>query len=199
MGLLERIDEDYEEWIGEELPEVLGLIGPAAVPRLGECLTIPHDGMWAQITAALALREIGNRHPVARDECISALSKGLESFTSQDPGLNGFLISSLVDLKAVEAAPLMEKAFAADCVDLLILGDWEDVQISLGLLDKRQTPARRAIAVPEPLPPEPRQPTRTVPGQEWKDERKSERRRRDDRKAKRKRQKQARRKQRKRK
>lgn len=199
MGLLEQIDEDYEQWIGEELPEVLGLIGPAAVPRLGECLTTPHDGMWAQTTAAVALAEIGNRYPEVRDACVTALVKGLENFASQGQGLNGFLISSLVDLKAVEAAPLMEKAFAADCVDILILGDWEDVQIRLGLLDERVTPAWRPIPVPAPLPPEPRQPTRTPAKAQPKDKRKAERRRRDSRKAKRKRQKQARRKQRKRK
>jgi hypothetical protein len=199
MGLLEQIDEDYEKWIGEELPEVLGLIGPAAVPSLGECLATPHDGMWAQIVAAYALAEIGNHHPEARDECVTALAKGLENFESQHPGLNGFLIHNLVGLEAVEAAPLMEKAFAANCVDIEILGDWQDVQIRLGLLNERKTPARRTIPMPELLPPEPRQPARTAPEQQWKDEGKAEHQRRDNRKAKRKRQKQARRKQRKRK
>jgi hypothetical protein len=131
MALLEQIDENYEQWIGEELPEVFGLIGPAAVPRLGECLATPHGGMWAQITAAYALAEIGHRHPEARDECVTALSRGLENFASQHPGLNGFLISNLVHLKAVEAAPLVEKAFAANRVDPSILGDWADVQARL--------------------------------------------------------------------
>jgi hypothetical protein len=34
---------------------------------------------------------------------------------------------------AVEAAPLMETALAVNCVDLDILGDWEDVQVRLGM------------------------------------------------------------------
>jgi len=37
-----------------------------------------------------------------------------------------------VDLKALEALPTIEKAFAADKVDLMVQGDWEDVQIDHG-------------------------------------------------------------------
>lgn len=47
---------------------------------------------------------------------------------------------NLTDLKAVEAASIMEEAFAADTVDLSIQGDWEDTQIRLGLLHERLTP-----------------------------------------------------------
>jgi hypothetical protein len=46
----------------------------------------------------------------------------------------------LCDLKAVESAFVIEGAFAADGVDLSILGDWEEAQILLGLLEKRVTP-----------------------------------------------------------
>jgi hypothetical protein len=198
IGLLEQIDEDYEDWIVDELPRVFGLIGMAALPSLADLLVAPHDGMWAQTTAALALAEIGKRHPEARDDCVTALTQGLESFASQDPGLNGFLISSLVDLKAVEAASLMEKAYAAGSVDIAIVGDWEDAQIQLGLLDERQTPPPQYVHLPVPLPlPTPPRPTETTAEEEWKEERKAERRRRGERKAKRKQQKQARRKQRK--
>jgi hypothetical protein len=35
----------------------------------------------------------------------------------------------------------MEQAFVADRVDLSIMGDWEDVQIDLGLLEERLTPS----------------------------------------------------------
>jgi hypothetical protein len=51
-----------------------------------------------------------------------------------------FIISSLLNLEAVEAAPVMERAFAADRVDISIPGDWEDAQIELGLMQERQTP-----------------------------------------------------------
>ena len=199
IDLLERIDQDYEQWIGEEVREILGHIGPAAVPSLAECLTTPHEDMWAQTTAAAALSEIGNRHPEARDGCVTALTRGLENYPSQHPGLNGFLINSLIDLRAVEAASLMERAFAADSVDVSIMGDWEDVQIELGLLDERQTPKPHYVSLPDLLPPTPPLPAEATDQQQWKEERKVERRRRSQRKAQRKRRKEARRKQRKRK
>lgn len=34
----------------------------------------------------------------------------------------------------------MGQAFAADCVDISIRGDWEDVQVDLGLKPARETP-----------------------------------------------------------
>jgi hypothetical protein len=43
----------------------------------------------------------------------------------------------------VESAPVMEAAFAADRVDISINGDWEDVQVELGLLPERRTPKPR--------------------------------------------------------
>lgn len=39
----------------------------------------------------------------------------------------------------MEAAPLMQAAFEADHVDIMMRGDWEDVQVDLGLLPERIT------------------------------------------------------------
>jgi hypothetical protein len=47
--------------------------------------------------------------------------------------VNSFLVLGLVELQATEAAPLMERAFRARKVDPMIMGDWEDVQVELGL------------------------------------------------------------------
>lgn len=46
-----------------------------------------------------------------------------------------------MDLQAVESASIIEAAFVAKNVDISIHGDWEDVQIELGLLQERLTPA----------------------------------------------------------
>jgi hypothetical protein len=69
------------------------------------------------------------------------LSQQLEKYyPQQDANFNGLLIGCLVDLNAAEAAPVMEQAFAANRVDLMLQGDWEEVQIQLGLLAERITP-----------------------------------------------------------
>ena len=71
---------------------------------------------------------------------MAILSQQLEQFAQQEDNFNAFLVGYLIDLKGVEAAPIIEQAFAANKVDLLVQGDWEDVQIYLGLLNERITP-----------------------------------------------------------
>jgi len=39
----------------------------------------------------------------------------------------------------------MERAFAAGCVDKIIAGDWEDVQIKLGVLEARKTERKYSL------------------------------------------------------
>lgn len=56
----------------------------------------------------------------------------LEPFGDNDILLNAILIGCLMDLGAVEAAPVMEAAFRAGRVDLRHAGDWEDVQVDMG-------------------------------------------------------------------
>ena len=50
------------------------------------------------------------------------------------------MISYLTDLKAVESVPLVEQAFQSGNVDISVMGDFEDFQIELGLLEERLTP-----------------------------------------------------------
>jgi hypothetical protein len=136
--LLVRLPED--DSATEELPEVLGMIGgDAALGAATGLLMNPMLREETRISAASALKEIGKRHPELRDRCAATLMGQLKRYESQPDGLNGFLVHDLVELGAVEAVPLLEEAFVAERVDLLIRGDWEDVQVDLGLLPARTT------------------------------------------------------------
>jgi len=126
--------------VREDLHRAFGAIGPAAVLVLSECLADPSHGRWACLAAAESLKQVGKQHPDGRAECIVALAEWLAQSAGLDPTLNGLIISDLIDLEAVEAVVVMERAFAADRVNLSIAGDWQDVQIALSLLDERQTP-----------------------------------------------------------
>ena len=55
---------------------------------------------------------------------------------------NAFLVSALIDLDVTrpDAVAAMEAAYAADNVDESVCGDWQDVQVELGLLSGRLTP-----------------------------------------------------------
>jgi HEAT repeat protein len=134
--LLAWIDEYGDDWVAEEMPIVFGLIGPAAIPILADYLNDDEHSLFARIAAAHGLKEIVDRYPQSRDDCVAALMETLERFEEFDPDLNGFLISFLVEMEAVEAAPLMERAFAAEQVELNIRGDWEEIQAELGLIER---------------------------------------------------------------
>ncbi len=131
LNLFHELEED--DWVGEELPRVYGMIGAAAIPALTAYLADTSRNISPRISVAYALAEIGMSHAEAREACITALTRQLEAFWKNDRELNGFLISYLVDLQAVETAPLMQRAYAAGRVDEIVMGDWEDVQVALGL------------------------------------------------------------------
>ncbi len=137
-------NEEYDsDWIGEEIPVVLGMIGPDSIPALRGYLTSPKRKPWAAVTIAHSLEKIGNQHPKGRDKCIAALQSALEGFLENDGTLNAFLISYLLDLKAVEAVAQVEKVFESGNVDISVMGDFEDFQIELGLLEERLTPPQK--------------------------------------------------------
>ncbi len=135
--LLDEID-----WgAGEELPIVMEMIGPSAIPHLDAYLGNPEYGLFPRVSAAHSIEKIGNRYVESKQRCIEVLTRHLANFKQHPHTLNACLISFLIDLNAEESAPLMEQAFAAWKVDLSVAGDWEDVQIELGLLEERKTAA----------------------------------------------------------
>ncbi|SRR5579883_2732364 len=133
------------EWMSSTLPEFYTAIGQPALPALTRFLHDPSHSLYARADAASAIAHVVKEHPETRDEGLAAITSVLEHPEQNEPELNGFLISDLIDLKAVEAAPLIEKAFEADEVDESIAGDWDEVKYQLGLGPR---PQGRGITVP---------------------------------------------------
>jgi len=127
-------------WVFDELPQALGMIGPAALPGATLMLFDEDRPEPVRIAGGRVITDVAREHPDRRDEAVAVISKQLEDWPHQTPLLNGLLIAYLGELEAAEAAPLMEAAFAAGAVDLFINGDWEDVRVTLGLLQRRLTP-----------------------------------------------------------
>ncbi len=144
-SLFRRIDENDDDVVGEDLPEAFGVLGPAAIPALGAYLLDGVNGLWARVGAAHSLADIGAHHAEARLACIAALSQALARFSDEDPTFNGFVISFLLELKAVESSDVIQRAYAAEAVDDGVVGDWEDVQVDLGLKTQRDRPRRLTL------------------------------------------------------
>ncbi len=140
LGLFRRIDEEQDDWVGEDLPEAYGMIGPAAIPALVTYMGDRSHGVYARVGASTALEQIGKRNPESRDKVVAVITNQLEQAAENHPSLNGCLLAALLDFRTVESAPVIERAFAANAVDEMAAGDWEDVQVELGLKAKRSTP-----------------------------------------------------------
>jgi len=151
IELIIKNEELNVDWVMEEIPEVLGMIGPVSIPAIQDYLLNSEKKEWASVTLGHCLTEIGKRNPQSRSACIAALEAGLENYSQNKHSVNGFLISYLGDLKAVEAAPLVERAYQANAVDLSIMGGFEDYQIKVGLLKGRRTPPPRFDFLLDPL------------------------------------------------
>lgn len=135
-----------DEFALVELPLVLGMLGPEALPALTAFLGRRDVGPFARGGAAEAIAKVGQAHPATRAAAVNAVAGALAHHAVQDQEFNSILLGALLDLEAVEAAPQIEAAFAADAIDPTFAGDWEDVQLALGLLDARRTPRRDYFA-----------------------------------------------------
>jgi hypothetical protein len=143
VELIVQNEELESDWIMEEIPKVMGMIGPESIPALQAYLQNPQKKVWASATMSQCLEEVGKQNPESRPACVQALQIGLEDYAVNDFTTNTFLITSLASLKAVEAVSLVERAYRADRVDLSVMGDFEDYQMAVGILEKRLTPPPR--------------------------------------------------------
>ena len=157
--LLENIDTeldapDYDECLSEDLPIVLSLIGPPAVESLTDYLGDEHRNEFARMSACESLQRIAARHPESRSEVIRCIEFELKKF-STNYTLNAALIDDLVELESVDSAEVIERAFAADVVDLSYAGTWGSIRErlgveSLGLVEDSCPGGYRAFPLPKP-------------------------------------------------
>jgi tetratricopeptide (TPR) repeat protein len=128
LSMLVSPDDDVElAWMVEV---ALGKIGRAALTPLRALLFGHSPEVTARNRAADALKQVGSLHPELHAEVVEMLTARLaapETQTPEDEALNGVIISSLLDLKALDALPAIRQAFDEDRVDTFVL-EFADVQ-----------------------------------------------------------------------
>ena len=151
LNTLQDIDDYQDDWYGEDSFIVFPMIGLATIRPLAEYLADTQHGTWARVAASSSLEKMAEAHPETKEECITAIVSALQSYKDNDESLNGSLISDLMEMNAArEHLDLIEEAFKADRVDTFIDGDFEDIQVRLGLIEKRAKPRPRPIWFDEP-------------------------------------------------
>lgn len=133
--LLALLRTAADDWTATDLPAVFERIGPAALPGLAALFTDDGAGDEARTTAASALARLAAAYPVTRDPVVHLLCAALDASPPDSEVLNGHLVTLLLELRAAEAAPALERAYAAERVDLAPAGDWDDVRARLEMAD----------------------------------------------------------------
>jgi hypothetical protein len=122
------------------------MIGPAAL----EPATVRMEETFAREFVpdyyARTLKEIARSYPETRDEVVRRLTAFLDRARDHDPSINGFVVGYLIDLLAVEAWPVIEKAFSSGDVDETIVGSADYVKHDLGLGPPPAHPYRNPYA-----------------------------------------------------
>jgi tetratricopeptide (TPR) repeat protein len=131
--------------LAESVEEALGKIGRPALDPLGALIFDRSQEAWTRNCAVQALEQIAQSHPDLMSEVAAALVARLdavERHTPDDETLNGFIISSLLELKAEETLPAIRRAFDEDRVDTMIV-DFDSVQREFDLPGAPPLPAYR--------------------------------------------------------
>jgi hypothetical protein len=143
--------DDWWDWESEEMPLVFGRLGARALPALEQVMANPKYQRYARQDAVRCVEQIFVCDPSSREACIQVLMTQLEKFAKNDPDLNAHLVTTLViDLKAIESAALVEQAFQANRVNEDFMGDWDDVQVHLGLKQRSELPPRHRNILTNP-------------------------------------------------
>ncbi len=151
LGMLDRLEEMLDDWAFEEFPFVWAMIGESAIDPLAAYLADGSYREYSRVCAAHGLCEISQRPDALRDAAVMRLTEALNRQDTEVETLNGFLISYLLDLKGVESAEAIERAYAADCVDLTITGNWAKARSELGVEGLGLIPEEQANRKTPPL------------------------------------------------
>jgi hypothetical protein len=136
-------DEDFWDWVGEELPAAIGRVGVSALPALAQSLADVELTDYTRENVVNGIIEVYKQYSDTRDDCVAILTQQLTQFMVNQPSLNGHLAMALaVDFTAVESAGVIEQAYQADRVDEILMGDWDDAQVYLGLKARSEVPKR---------------------------------------------------------
>jgi hypothetical protein len=133
IDMLCELDIEFDDWATSELPHVFGKIGKPAVEPLVRLANDPDQPDLIRAVAAEGLQHVAEYHTETRDEVVAYLRDMMTKATRDSIEFNSIVLVGLVDLTAIEAADAIERAFSNDCLDVGMMGDWQEVRRQLGV------------------------------------------------------------------
>ncbi len=133
IHMLCELDDEEDDWASTELPHVFGKIGQPAIAALVRLTGMADQQEFVRTIAVEALHRVAEYYPKTRDEVVVCLSELMTNAGESDIDFNSVVLVGLVELRAVEAAEAIERAFAGNRLDVGMMGDWEVVRTKLGV------------------------------------------------------------------
>jgi hypothetical protein len=121
--------------VSEELPKVFSKIGAAAIFPLASYLADDSHKLFSRVNAINSLEEIAKQNENVQNDCISALTQQLKHYKNNSPELNAFVVAALINLAGQSSASVIKLAFSENQVAEDIVGSWEEVKQSLGIIN----------------------------------------------------------------
>lgn len=132
----ETFDDD---WIGELYPFVLANFGEKMFGYAKQAYPLSKE-TYVRGVLGEAIKYVGIQQSALKPQAIELIVELLGNFSQQEKDDNALLINDLCELKAIEQLPLIKQAFDANKVDLSHMGDYEEVEIIMGVRTERSTP-----------------------------------------------------------
>lgn len=89
------------DWYDNLLPETISLAGPAAIEPVSAYYLDSSRWIYGRTMAAGTLQKIAEAHPEHRKQIIDTIAQPHEQAKQNEPDFNGFVISGLMELKAI--------------------------------------------------------------------------------------------------
>lgn len=163
---------DYGDIGMEEIPYTMGRFGAAAIAPVAAIMQNHSHDPFARAIAGDALRYIATRHQDEPDITIAVIEAFNEYLRHPDKRededaylANGLIVADLIDLREIILLPqdtieLIRALYHNELAAWDMAGDLEDVEIDLGVREKRSTPKPRYTTFPSlPSLPQPYKPT----------------------------------------
>ncbi len=122
------VDDAYGDFITEDLHRVLASVSGSDVSLINKLIEdekVYEFVRGAGLDAWLCLFRAGMK---TREEVISYFKTLFELPCGEEDFLRGALVGSCLDLKAVELLTEIERSYAENKVELMLMGDWDDFQ-----------------------------------------------------------------------
>ncbi|WP_020558472.1 UPF0149 family protein [Thiofilum flexile] len=137
------------DWAMDELPGVIAAAGERALAPTFAYIRDEGRDEFLRSWATEILPAIGTENPNLRQTIVDQLTELLAQQGADTAELNAFIVSALVELKALESLVVINKAYAEGKVVEAIVGDFEDVEIELGLKTERTNPRLYSSLLPD--------------------------------------------------